>query len=162
MTCVNLSKEYIQELFDYKDGHLYWKKSRSNRIKVGQKAGCGKPYQVVNLDRKIQNVHVLVWAWHYGPPNNLIDHIDRNPSNNKIENLRLANKSQNGLNRTKQANNGSGFKNVNWYKRLKRWRVQINSNGKTHHIGYFDDVELADLVAQEARAKYHGAYAYLD
>ena len=160
MTSVNLSKEYLQELFDYKDGKLYWKKARSNCIKVGQEAGCGKPYQVVNLDRKIQNVHVLVWAYHYGPPNGLIDHINRNPLDNHIENLRVVSKRQNGYNRPKQANNRSGYKNVSWHKNRKKWRVRLKIADKEVSFGYFDDLELADLVAQEARDKYHGAYAY--
>jgi hypothetical protein len=162
MACVNLSKQYIQELFDYKDGNLYWKVARSNCIKVGQKAGCGKPYEVVNLDRKIRNVHVLVWVYHYGPPNGLIDHINRNPLDNRIENLRIVTVSQNALNRPKQANNTSGFKNVSWHKYKKKWRVRVKVAKKELHIGYFDDIELAELVAQEARDKYHGRYAYLD
>ena len=162
MTCVNLSKEYLQELFDYKDGHLYWKKARSHCIKIGQKAGCGKKYKVVNLDKQIHNVHVVIWAWHYGPPNGLVDHINRNSLDNRIENLRLATFSQNGFNRPKQKNNKSGIKNVSWHKRDKRWKVSLKVMKKVVYEGFFKDIELAELVAQEARAKYHGAYAYQD
>jgi hypothetical protein len=162
MTCVNLSKEYLQELFDYKDGKLYWKKARSHCIKVGQEAGCGKKYKVVNLDKKIHNVHVVIWAWHYGPPNGLVDHINRNSLDNRIENLRLATFSQNGFNRPKQANNTSGIKNVSWHKRDKSWKVSIKVMKKEVFYKLFKDIELAELVAQEARAKYHGSYAYQD
>ena len=88
-----------------------------------------------------------------------IDHIDCNPSNNKIENLREATFSQNQHNTKKRITNTSGVKNVHWYKPLKKWMVYIMINKKRKHLGYFNNIELAELVAQEARNKYHGKYA---
>ena len=135
-----LTQTYIRTLFEYKDGELYWLISRSNRVKVGDKAGCSsKGYKVMNLDRKIVGLHVLVWIYHYGVPNTGIDHINKNPSDNRIENLRLADKSQNGCNRPKQKNNKSGFKNVSWYKTKQKWKVALQHKNKSIHIGYFED-----------------------
>lgn len=44
-------------------------------------------------------------------------------------------------------------------KHQKKWAVTLQFNGKTKHIGVFEDLEFADLVAQEARDKFHGKYA---
>jgi hypothetical protein len=41
----------------------------------------------------------------------------------------------------------------------QNWVVNITVNRKRQYVGSFEDVELADLVATEARDLYHGAYA---
>jgi hypothetical protein len=154
-----LTQDYLKSIFSYEDGNLYWKITKGNNAKAGKLAGCIKRYRLIRLNDKIYGAHVLIWAMHYGMPNTNIDHINMNELDNRLENLRLANKSQNGCNRPKQANNKSGYKNVCWYKRYKKWKVALQVNKKDKTIGYFEDLELADLVAQEARDKYHGEYA---
>jgi hypothetical protein len=52
-----------------------------------------------------------------------------------------------------------GVKGVNWNKSNKQWRVRVQVNKKRIHIGDFKDLELAELVAIEARNKYHGNFA---
>ena len=89
----------------------------------------------------------------------LIDHIDNDPSNNKIENLREATRHQNGTNAKTWSNNISGAKNVSWHKQCKKWRVRVSINKKMETIGLFDDFDLAELVAVEARNKFHGNFA---
>ena len=88
-----------------------------------------------------------------------VDHIDSNRKNNRIENLRPATRSQNCSNTGIGKKNTSGCKGVYWKKDSKKWSVQIQANGKRINIGIFDNLELADLVAQEARDKFHGKYA---
>jgi hypothetical protein len=56
-------------------------------------------------------------------------------------------------------NNTSGCKGVYWNKRNRKWQVSVGVSKKQKHIGYFDDLELAELVALEARDKYHGNFA---
>ncbi len=80
---------------------------------------------------------------------------------NRIENLRLATASQNMMNRKKFKNNRSGVTGVSWHKKSERWFVYIDANKKRKNIGYFDDFELAELVAIEARDLYHGKFARL-
>ena len=41
----------------------------------------------------------------------------------------------------------------------KMFKVGLAVNNKFKHIGYFNNIELAELVAIEARDKYHGAFA---
>ena len=88
-----------------------------------------------------------------------IDHIDGNPSNNKIENLREATNNQNQHNKTINSNNKSGIKNVHWSNSMKKWCVQITINKKIQTIGFYEALEMADLAAQKARNNLHKEYA---
>ena len=90
------SQQELQEEFDYTDGNLYWKKTNTNRVKVGSKVGwvhidkrTGKQYIQVGFKKKYYLIHRLIWAWHgnFLEPNEDIDHIDGNSLNNCIENL---------------------------------------------------------------------------
>ena len=98
MSGFKIDKDLIQSLFTYKDGSLYWKKT--NKV-----AGCLKPtgYIVIDIFGKNIMAHRAIWIYHYGKIPKYIDHIDGNKSNNKIENLRLANKAQNCWNRNSMA-----------------------------------------------------------
>jgi len=95
---------------------------------------------------------------HYGYMPSEIDHKDTNKLNNKIENLRIAN-GKNQQNVGFRVDNSSGAKNVYWHRPTNRWSVIVTANKVRHNLGYFNDIELADLVATESRDKYHGAFA---
>ena len=146
--------------FQYENGNLYWKKPRSG-IAVGAKAGFidSKGYLRVRFNGKKYLNHRLIFFMEYGYMPEMLDHIDKNSLNNRIENLRPATRSQNGYNKFMQKNNTTGYKNVYWHNQSKKWVVKINFNKKIKHIGLFKDIELADLVAQEARNKYYKEFA---
>jgi hypothetical protein len=55
--------------------------------------------------------------------------------------------------------NKSGIKNVCWNKKEKKWVVKLQVNKNRIHFGMFEDIELAELVATEARDKYHKTFA---
>jgi len=97
--------------------------------------------------------------YHYGWLPDEIDHIDANPNNSRVENLRAATRTENQYNARLRADSTSGAKNVQWYKQTKKWRVVLRVNKTRKHIGFFNDFELAELVATEARDKFHGAFA---
>ena len=155
-----LNKQELHKIFEYKDGQLYWKESRGNVAK-GYKAGClnARGYTEIWINKKLHKMHRIIFMMHYGYIPKMIDHIDGNPKNNCIENLRQATYNQNNHNAKIRKDNSTGCKNVSWHKIAKKWGVSIMFNKKTKHIGYFDDLELADLVAQEARNKYHKEFA---
>lgn len=152
----------LQELFDYKDGTLYRKISVQG-APSGVKAshvGNKNHYEYINVNRKKIRTHRAIYMMHHGYCPDAIDHIDGDKRNNKIENLRDATKSQNQMNRGKYNNNKSGVKNVHWNKLLSKWTVKLNVNKKRIHVGHFDDLEFAELVALEARNKFHGNFAH--
>lgn len=155
-----LTKEQLHKLFDYKDGQLFWKMPK-RKNKIGTLAGTvtARNYTRVQVGKKIYYAHRIIFMMHYGYLPAEIDHIDNNPANNCISNLRAASHKQNMLNRKLSSNSTSNHKNVNWKQAANKWVVRIVVAGKRKTIGYFEDIELANLVAQEARNKYHGAFA---
>lgn len=83
-----------------------------------------------------------------------IDYID-----NRQSNLRLVTRSQNLMNKSIQRDSETGIKGVGWYKALGMWRSYITTNGVTKHLGFFDNIEIAIGVRQQAEKEYHGDYA---
>jgi hypothetical protein len=158
-----LTQEKAHSLFKYTDGMLYWKirpkysRKPKGDMEAGTKSGHG--YKKITFNKKRYYVHQLMYLMHYGFIPKLIDHIDGNKSNNNIENLREATKSQNACNSNMNINNSSGYKGVAWHKTAKKWVVQLIVNDKQKYFGCYDDIELADLVAQEGRNKYYGEFA---
>jgi hypothetical protein len=114
----------------YEDGKVFSKKSNKFLKHLIDKYG----YSYVRLykDNK-QNftlVHRLV-ATHYIPnPNNLpeVDHINRDRSDNRVQNLRWSSHLDNCNNRGKRNDNTSGHKGILYHKKKERWAYQ-----KTYH-----------------------------
>ena len=158
---MQLTKEMLHNLFEYRDGHIYYKVSKG-RCKDGSKAGTYRPhdkaYQVI-INGKHYLTHRIVFMMQNGYLPEFVDHIDGNRSNNKIENLREATHSQNAQNAKVRKDATSGVKGVSWSKVDKVWRVRVQANGKRTDFGGYEDLELADLVATEARDKFHGKFA---
>jgi hypothetical protein len=156
-----LTKEYLNELFEYRDGELYWKRKTSNRDNIGQKAGTlnQRGYIKTGINKKIYSNHRLIFMMFNGFLPKLLDHIDGNKLNNRIENLREATNGENKQNSKLNKNSSSGVKGVHWNSREKKWQVRVQVGKKRMSFGYFKDLELADLVAQEARNKYHQEFA---
>jgi len=147
------------ELFEYKDGELFSKVGRG-KLKKGQKIGCvnGKGYKQTLYKGKIYTIHRIIFLMQHGNLPKFIDHIDGNRTNNRIENLREATHQQNCWNMSFSTRNSSGIKGVSWNKQRKQWIAQVGINGKPMYFGGYKDLELAELVVQMAREKYHGKY----
>ena len=141
----------VREVFDYADGSLFWKQPGRGR-KIGAAVGSLmlNGYITLNVKGRYFLVHRLIYLFHTNKWPELIDHIDCNKSNNRIENLREANKSENGLN-TKELrkNNKSGFKGVYWSVSVNKWIAQYTSNRKTTYLGCFDEPVKAAKAIKE-------------
>ncbi len=124
----------FHEWFYYKDGDLYWKKTRACKYHVDTLVGSEniRGYIIVHLFYKKYRVHNIIWQMFNGeiPENMMIDHKDGNPSNNNIDNLRLATNGQNKQNCKISRNNTSGIKGLTFHEPSKRWLGRIMVDGK--------------------------------
>ena len=88
------------------------------------------------------------------------DHISRNTLDNRQSNLRIANRAENGWNRSKDIDNTSGYKGVSRSKKTGKWIAMITVHQKVIYLGQRDTAEAAhrELYAPAA-LKYHGEFA---
>jgi hypothetical protein len=156
-----LDQATLLHLFEYRDGKLYWKNSAHPSFN-GKEAGGenGHGYRKVYVLGKQLYAHRAIYMMHHGYCPKIIDHIDQNTDNNLIENLREATRSQNAINQTKNKKSTFGCRNVYYNKSRKVFNVYLKVNCKPKFFGSFKDLELAQLVAQEARQKYHGKFNF--
>jgi hypothetical protein len=156
-----MTQDEAHKLFEYRDGVLFNKMQRGINGRIGERTGTlnQNGYWNVRVNNKQYKNHIIIFLMHHGYLPKFVDHIDGNPLNNKIENLRPATHAENIQNAKTYNTSTTGIRNVSWHKPLNKWRVQLQVRGKKKHIGYFDDLELAELVAIEARDKYHKEFA---
>jgi len=154
-----LTQQKCNELFEYRDGVLY-RKQKTRGAAVGAIAGNKRKnsYFHVRVDGKRELWHRIIFVMHFGWVPETVDHIDGDPSNNKIENLRAATKSQNQHNRKQNKNCVSGVKGVRLTPK-GLWCAQVNMRNRVVFKKFFSDIELAQLAVEEARRKYHNIFA---
>lgn len=157
---IDILKEYLE----YRDGYIYWKKSISDKIKVGKMAGHLNKmgYWVVAINKVLLSMHRVIWIIENGPiPDGMvIDHINNNPSDNRIENLRLATLMQNGFNRKVASKRSKlGLPGISFYKKLKKYVVRISCGGSQIYVGRYETLEEAIIECRIARNYYHGEFA---
>lgn len=157
-----LTVERVRELLNYdpETGLFTWKHSRGTARK-GNLAGYarttqqGKTYWVIRMDRVSHLAHRLAWVWMYGTvPEDQIDHVDGNGTNNAIANLRTVSLSENMKNKRKQANNTSGVTGVSWEKNSSKWEVRIMIGGKSVYFGRYADFQQAVSIRKKAETLY--------
>ena len=136
--------------FKYEDNKMYRLHKQSkiwqccNDIKANQKG-----YIRITINNKQYLLHRIIYKYFNEDWNltyshsNQIDHIDINPSNNRIENLRIVNNSQNSRNRNKRKNCSSQYKGVSWNKQNNKWIAYITIDNKVKYLGSFTNEEEA-------------------
>lgn len=150
------------DVFRYENGKLFWKVKSGNRIRIGDETGCpdGKRYLRVVYKGKIYKVHRIIWELHNGPiPKGCeIDHANGIKDDNRIDNLRLATKSQNQWNSSRPKHNTSGLKGVCWHKAGQKWEARIMTFGKARYLGLFLTKEEAYNARREAEKEFCGEF----
>lgn len=144
------TQERLRELFTYKKiaGRLLNRKHRRT-CPVGWPVGfLNNGYYRVWISgsrRAPEYLHRLVWIYHNGaiPPDKVIDHIDQNPLNNRIENLRLATASENQRNRRVYPRYRSGVVGVSWNTQSQAWRALITVDGRRIYLGQYKSKDRA-------------------
>lgn len=91
-----------------------------------------------------------------------IDHKNMDGLDCRKANLRPATHGQNGANRRKESGHSSMFKGVRWSKDKRKWRVEIQSNSKQSHVGYFENELVAAKAYDSAAIRVHGEFAQLN
>ncbi len=116
-------------------------------------------YKRVSIHGKTYMVHRVAWLLHYGEwPNGEIDHIDGDPSNNSINNLRLAMRVENVRNQKTRITNTSGYKGVSWRKKEKKWHASIRVGSRRYGLGFYSDIKDAANARAAKEAELHGAF----
>jgi len=140
------------------------KNSKTNKImkQSNNKDGYKKIGLTKNGKQKYFLIHRLVGKAFLENPDNkpVIDHIDNNPANNNVKNLRWATSKDNSANQGKSKNNKSGFKGVAYHKPSNKYRAQIRINGKIKHLGYFETAEEASKVYEAKAKEIHKEFYY--
>ena len=160
----SIDVERLKDVLDYspESGLLFWRKRLSIRINKGDVAGCRglRGYIILKVDGVGLFAHRAAWAIYYGSwPNGIIDHIDRDRTNNKICNLRISNAADNAHNCSIRKNNTSGVHGVSFDKRSGKWLAKICINRKQIFLGHFERIEDARIARVNAELKIHPAYA---
>ena len=112
-----------------------------------------KKYYSVSLSLngvyKTKNIHQLVayafLSYSNKPFGYVVDHIDNNPYNNRLENLQVISQREN---LSKDRVSKSGYTGVHWNNTAKKWSSRINVNGKKKFLGYFNESKEASKVYQ--------------
>jgi hypothetical protein len=159
---MEITQQFLHELFEYRDGHLFWKVDRkNNKIKGTQASRLKKSngYQEVTINKKKHYAHRLIFMMFNGYWPEQIDHIDGNRSNNLISNLREATNAQNNRNTKLRATNTSGYKGVYMSKQSGRFIARITVNYKNVHLGCYKTIEEASQSYKKAALELHGSFA---
>jgi hypothetical protein len=162
---VPLSQERLKDLFvlDEATGVLYWRKNH-NGIHSGGIAGCLSPTGrwLIGIDGKRHYRYRLVFLYVYGWMPEMIDHKDRNPVNDRPDNLRPCTQSQNSVNSNAPKRKFSGLpRNVIRDKRKHKnpFIARVRVNGRQKHVGSFSTPQEAYAAAAKAIQAFHGEFA---
>lgn len=138
--------EFLREAFRYdpSTGKLYWRESRPlshfksvtsqkiwTAVTAGKEAGCDAKirqttYRIVKVNGIRTTSHQIIFAMEYGFFAEIVDHIDGNGLNNKLDNLRQSCLKSNPKNAKVYSSNTSGLNGVNWVESIQRWQVYCN------------------------------------
>ena len=147
-----------KEIFDYfaydpETGGLRWKRDNGRKCPKGKKIGCKneRGYIRAGFKGKLYYGHRIAWAIGHNTLDVpvILDHINGDPSDNRLCNLRAATNQQNSFNSRPKRN---GLKGAYFRKKENKWNSKIQINGKTKHLGYFDtEIEAHEAYCRAAQ-----------
>lgn len=163
-----ITLDNVRDIFDYDPvaGCLVWKaRQEITRGDRGFNKRCaGKPagtvshngYVNINFQKACYLAHRLIWMHVHGiKPEQAIDHIDRDRSNNRLSNLRVATFAQNLFNSEGRVRKFG----VSISSGGKLWRSQITIDKKRKYLGTFPDQESAAEAYRQAARSHYGEFA---
>lgn len=158
-----LTQDRLHELLHYDEatGHFTRKVTTAARAVAGTVAGDvdSKGYWRLRVDCKRYLAHRLAWFYVHGEWPEEIDHKNRVRTDNRLSNLRSADRFMNKHNTKCHKDNLSTLKGVSFHAPSKRWRARIHVNGGELWLGAFDTPEEAHGAYVEAARKHYGEFA---
>lgn len=112
----------------------------------------------INKDGKRTTMKLHRYILNLGNRYPIVDHINGDPLDNRKNNLRTCNHSENLRNRGKAKNNKSGYKGVSWAKHANKWQASICVNYVHYHLGLYDDPQKAHEAYITASKSLHKEY----
>ena len=157
-----IAKRLKEVLTYHPDTGLFTRNREFGGWAPGEVAGCVKldGYRRIAIDKIQYPASHLVWFYCHGVwPKHHMDHKNNNRDDNRIENLRECNPSENLANQRLSSRNKSGFKGVSWARIAEKWYASIKIMGKSKNLGYYNDPEEAHRAYCRAAKKYFGEFA---
>ena len=113
-------------------------------------------YRKLCIAGKQQYAHRLAWLYMTGSwPEDQIDHINMDRSDNRFANLRQANNAQNNQRSKARADSKTGVLGVSWHKKANKYIAQIRHLGKQSYLGLYDSISDAAAARRMAEEQYH-------
>lgn len=137
-----ITQKVVKDMFDYRrDGVLLWGKNRG--AYAGRVAGfnAARGYRQITVKGRKYLLHRLIWLWHEGTwPCGVIDHINQDNKDNRIENLRDVEMSINSQNCKVAKNTNTGISGVTWRESHSGYNAAITIGGKSRHLAFSKDI----------------------
>jgi len=150
-----LTAEKLRDMLSYdpETGEFFWLIKPSGPTPSGSRAGktTNQGRRSISIKNRNYEASRLAWLHFYGEwPKNHIDHINRNPLDNRICNLRDVTCAENQRNRSSNIINGYG-KGYSYHKKRRKWQAQASIDGKVKYLGLFDSEEEAKMATLAAK-----------
>lgn len=157
---MSVDQALLRKLFDYdpSTGVVTRLVCTANRHVVGEPVGSSgaRGYLQATIHSKKYPLHRLIWMWMYGKwPPQMVDHIDRDRTNNRLSNLRCVTHAENCHNQGRGRRNWSDYIGVSWDKSRCLWTSGICVDGRRRNLGRFLTPELASAAYLAAKAIHH-------
>jgi hypothetical protein len=155
-----VSADRARALLTYESdtGNFRWRTNRKGGARAGSIAGSKMPngYWKIGIDGREYLAHRIAWLMvHDRWPTDEIDHVNGNPTDNRLSNLREASRVENSQNFKPRRTNSSGHTGVSYSRAMGRWHAQIMIKRRNVHLGYFDTKEAAANAYRSAKTHVH-------
>ena len=159
-----MTNDELKTLFAYEDRGTLRRRTPGFKPYPWRAIGAGGRYRATTLGGVTYYLHRLVFQWHHGRVPEMVDHIDGDTLNNRIENLRECTNAQNQFNSRRKVTNRSGAKGVVYHPKCtgKPWHAKINHNGRRISLGYHKTLEEAAAAYAVGAALIAGEFARKD
>lgn len=158
-----ITAERLRQMLDYDPatGVFTWRVKPCRNVRAGDSAGAQRKdgYWRIGVAGEKHLAHRLAWLHVHGRwPDEDIDHINGDPGDNRLANLRECSRSQNLANRRRGTNNASGHKGVFWCSTNQKWAARLTFAGKQVHLGLFGSLEDASAAYARGAREHYGEF----